>query len=54
MCETASGKKVKILCVVPRKKRIAALEENPDIVIIYETKDIYFRCCLYFNFFINC
>jgi len=43
MCATASGKKLKILCVVPRKKRIAALEENPDMVIIYETKGIYFK-----------
>ena len=38
MTSTASGKKLPILCVVPRKKKIQELEEKPDMIIIYETK----------------
>ncbi len=38
MCSTASGHKFKPLCVVPRKKKIEALEANPNIDIIYATK----------------
>lgn len=38
MTSTASGHKFPILCVVPRKKRIPVLEDDPNIIIIYETK----------------
>jgi len=38
MTSTASGHKFPILCVVPRKKKINALETNPnELLIIYET-----------------
>lgn len=37
---TASGKKLPILTVVPRKKKIQSLEEMENMIIIYETKGI--------------
>ena len=38
MASTANGKRFPILTVVPRKKQILELDENPNMLIIYETK----------------
>ena len=40
MTSSASGYKFPILCVVPRKKKIQDIEENPNIIIIYENKGL--------------
>ena len=47
MTATASGCKLPTLCVVPRKKKIQALEENlNEMIIIYETKGLIFKIFL--------
>jgi hypothetical protein len=38
MCGSADGKKLPVLCVVPRKKQIPDLELDENIIIIYETE----------------
>jgi hypothetical protein len=41
MTSSADGLKLNILTVVPRKKKISILDENPNMLIIYDTNGNY-------------